>query len=64
MENNCVKLLFSYMNFHSHASNSDIMIKRKTWLNSCALPYNTEQHFKVFVKITGTCFCDKDNVTV
>lgn len=62
-ENNCVNLLFSFMYLHSHASNIDIMIKRKPWLNSCLLPYNTEQHFEVFVKIMGTYFWDKVYLT-
>lgn len=45
-ENNCVNLLFSFMYLYSHASNSDIMIKIKTWLNSCLLPITTNNILK------------------
>lgn len=45
-ENNCVNLLFSFMYLYSHASNSDIMIKIKTWLNNCLLPITTNNILK------------------
>lgn len=49
-ENNCVNLLFSFMYLYSHASNSDIMIKIKTWLNSCLLPITTNNILKFLWK--------------
>lgn len=52
-ENNCVNLLFSFMYIYvlySHASNSDIMIKIKTWLNSCLLPITTNNILKFLWK--------------